>query len=432
MSAVTGQSLPGGMPADAGAGSAVTKQQPKVILHIGEPKTGSTFLQQIMWRNRAALAGQGVVLPGHHPQDHFRASQDLRGMEKLASDPAGSWKGEWDILARESKQAPRAAVISHELFAAADAEHARQAVASLQPNEVHVVLTVRDIAGLLPAEWQESVKHRNARGWEDWLGDVIDRESVASDRRQYWFWRVHDTLEILRIWSLYVPADRIHVVMTPPRSASPGLLWQRFAGLLEIDPASVDITRARANASLGLIDVEYLRRLNAELDPEVPDWFYMWTVKEGLAHVALAERPADQRLVLPAERRAWAREYDESVIAALRDAGYDLVGDVSELRPPDPPEAVLSPSSLPAEQVLEAAVQASAALVRNQYLREFPAAGAPQVTGDYLADRLTARVGALPWLKRTVREVSSRHQSVRWLRVLAWRVLERSRARSTD
>ena len=106
MSAVTDQSLPGDLPAAAAARSAAAGQRPRVFLHIGEPKTGSTFLQQVIWRNRATLAGQGVVLPGHHPQDHFRASQDLRGLKKLASDPAGSWTGEWDILARQSKQAP--------------------------------------------------------------------------------------------------------------------------------------------------------------------------------------------------------------------------------------------------------------------------------------------------------------------------------------
>ena len=38
----------------------------RVFLHIGEPKTGTTFLQQVMWSNRAELAAQGVVLPGHH------------------------------------------------------------------------------------------------------------------------------------------------------------------------------------------------------------------------------------------------------------------------------------------------------------------------------------------------------------------------------
>src|SRR3984885_13139059 len=148
------------------------RPRPRVLVHIGEPKTGTTFLQQVMWSNRAELAAQGVVLPGHHPQDHFRASQDLRGIQKLPSDPAGSWTGEWEILATEARQAQQVAVISHELFSAADPAEAQRAVQALQPADVHLVLTVRDIASLLPAEWQETVKHRNSRGWDDWLGDV--------------------------------------------------------------------------------------------------------------------------------------------------------------------------------------------------------------------------------------------------------------------
>ncbi len=306
---------------------------PRVLLHIGEPKTGTTFLQQVMWRNRGELAAQGVVLPGHHPQDHYRASQDLRDIQKKASDPTGSWTGEWEILARQAQQAPRVAVISHELFSAADAQQAERAVRSLEPAEVHIVLTVRDMASLLPAEWQETVKHRNARGWEDWLGDVIDTESVSADRRQWWFWRVHDSLAILALWSRFVPAGRIHVITVPPRGAGSGLLWERFASLLGADPASVDLSRARPNASLGLAEVEFLRRLNQVLPEEVPDWFYMWNVKETVAHQALAARPPGARLVLPASRDTWAKEQAESLIAGLKDSGYDLVGALDELRP---------------------------------------------------------------------------------------------------
>lgn len=432
MSAVTDQSRPGDVPARASGRAAAARQRPKVFLHIGEPKTGSTFLQQVVWRNRAALAAQGVVLPGHHPQDHFRASQDLRGIQKLATDPAGSWTGEWGILANESKQAPRVAVISHELFAAVDAGQAHQAVTSLQPADVHVVLTARDMASLLPAEWQETVKHRNARSWEDWLSDVIDTESVQPDRREWWFWRVHDTMEILRLWSDYVPAGNIHLITAPPRGSDPGVLWQRFASLIEVDPASVDISRARANASLGLSEVEFLRRLNAELSAEIPDWFYMWTVKEGLAHVTLASRQSGDRLVLPPARHAWASDYADTLVAGLRAARYDLVGDLDELRPAEPGDRVVSPADQPADQILDAAIQATAALVLNQYRKEYPAAR--PVTGERgaLADRVTSRVAASPLVKRTVRELSSRHPAVRRLRVFAWRALERSRARSTD
>jgi hypothetical protein len=406
---------------------------PRVFLHIGEPKTGTTFLQQVMWRNRGELAAQGVVLPGHHPQDHYRASQDLRGIPKLASDPAGSWSGEWEILARQAQQAARVAVISHELFSAADAEQAERAVASLQPAEVHVVLTVRDMATLLPAEWQETVKHRNALGFQDWLEDVIDRESYSADRRQWWFWRVHDTLAILDVWARHVPAERIHVITTPPRGSDNALLWQRFACLLDVDPASVDISRARANSSLGLPEIEFLRRLNEMLPDEVPDWFYMWNVKEAVAHRALATRPRDGRLVLPADRDDWARKQAETLVTALGDSSYDLVGALDELRPAGPPpvtEPSASPAEQPAGRVLDAAVHAASALVVNQYHKEYPAAR-PQPSQDRqrgLVARVESTVASSPRLKRTVRELSSRFPPVRRLRIVAWRRLERRRA----
>jgi hypothetical protein len=414
---------------------ALAVARPKVFLHIGEPKTGTTFLQQVMWGNRAELAEQGVVLPGHHPQDHYRASQDLRGIVKLASDPAGSWTGEWEILARQAQQAAKTAVISHELFSAADAEHAERAVRTLQPAEVHVVITVRDMATLLPAEWQETVKHRSTRDWEDWLGDVIDRESVAAGRREWWFWRVHDTLAILGIWSRYLPADRIHVITTPPRGSSAGLLWERFASLIGVDPGSVDLSRGRPNASLGLPEIEFLRRLNLALPREVPDWFYMWNVKEAIAHKELAGQPRGGRLVLPADRDAWAKEHAEALVAGLRDSGYDLIGDLGELLPGPSAEPAARPAEQPAEQVLDAAVRAAAALVANQYQRQYAAAKPkpqpqPEQGGHRgLAGLVESAVASSPRLKRTVRELSSRYPAVRRMRIVAWRALERSRAR---
>jgi hypothetical protein len=418
------------MPSRADTDSSTTPGRPRVVLHIGEPKTGTTFLQQVMWRNRAELAAQGVVLPGHHPQDHYRASQDLRDIPKLASDPAGSWTGEWEILARQAQQAPRVAVISHELFSAADPQQADRAVRSLEPAEVHVVLTVRDMASLLPAEWQETVKHRNARGWEDWLGDVIDRESVSADRRQWWFWRVHDTLAILDIWSRLVPRERVHVITTPVRGSSNGLLWERFASLLEVDPGSVDLSRARANASLGLPEVEFLRRLNEVLPDEVPDWFYMWNVKEAVAHQALAARPRRGRLVLPGDREAWAKEQAQVLISALKESDYDVVGSVDELWPQPAAEPAAGLADQPAEQVLDAAVQAASALVVNQYRKAYPAAR-PQPGHDGqrgLVGRVESTVASSPRLKRTVRELSSRYSAVRRLRIVAWRAMERRRA----
>src|ERR1700754_1132007 len=53
---VTRAQLPGS------AGS--THTCPVVYLHIGAPKSGTTFIQNVLWRNKEVLAEQGVVLPG--------------------------------------------------------------------------------------------------------------------------------------------------------------------------------------------------------------------------------------------------------------------------------------------------------------------------------------------------------------------------------
>jgi hypothetical protein len=384
-----------------------------------------------MWRNRGELAAAGVLLPGHHPQDHFRAQNDLRDVEKLPSDPAGSWAAEWDVLALQARESAGVSVISHELFCAADAGQAERAVRSLRPAEVHVVLTVRDMASLLPAEWQETVKHRNDRTWSGWLHDVIDTESVAPDRREYWFWRVHDTMAILAAWARHVPPENVHVITVPPQGSGNALLWERFAGLLGIDPASADTSRARPNASLGVPEIEFLRRLNQSLSPEIPDWFYMWNVKETLAHETLAARPRTARLVLPADRAAWAADQAEALIAALKESRYDIIGDLDELRPRPASDPALEPDATLAADLLEPALEAAAAAVLHHYRRLYPAA-APQrapATARGLVSRVESKVASSDRFKRAVRELSGRYPAVRQLRLRVWQATERRRVR---
>jgi hypothetical protein len=225
---------------------------------------------------------------------------------------------------------------------------------------------VRDIGSLLPAEWQETVKHRNAEGWDDWLSTVIDVESVDPERRQFWFWRVHDTLAVLDLWSSRVPPERVHVITMPQRGSDPDLLWHRFAGVVGVDPAGVDTKAARSNASLGLAEVELLRRVNRALPEEIPGFAYMRNVKGTLAHSALADRPSRLgRLELPPERENWAQEHAAGVVAGLRAAGYDIVGDLAELRPRSSSGTGTHPLQVSSEEMLDSAVIAIATLVER-------------------------------------------------------------------
>jgi len=415
----------------------------RIYVHIGEPKTGTSFLQHVLWSNRARLAVQGVVLPGYSNGGHARASQDLREVQRLAGDPADPWIGEWDVLTGQALQAPDAAVISNELLAACNARQADRAVRSLLPAQVHIVVTVRDFATLLPAEWQETVRCRGTIPWEEWLDGVVGAAGKPDRRRRSWFWTVHDTIAILRLWSRDIPSDHVHVITLPPQGAT-NELWLRFASVLGIGSSTIDLPQHRANTSLGLAEAEFLRRLNEELSDRVPRWFYTWNIKRILASDVLSARPPQARLLLPPGQHAWAREQSEILVAGLRDSKYHIVGDLGELLPPPATERYVPPASLPAEQLLDVALRATAALADRQHRGDIitsssdltvgmgPAKGQARKPGSLrqVASRLGWAILKRSRVKRMLYQASGR-PTVRNLRILAWRILTRPGRRRT-
>jgi hypothetical protein len=135
--------------------------------------------------------------------------------------------------------------------------------------------------------------------------------------------------------------------------------------------------------------------------------------------------------VLPADRAAWAGEQAETLITALKESPFDIIGDLDELRPRPAPDAAVRPDDSPAGEMLEAATEAAAAAVLHHYRKRFPAA-APQrtpATARSLVSRVESKVASSDRFKRTVRELSSRYPAVRKVRVRVWQATERRRVR---
>ena len=47
----------------------------RIFLHIGLPKTATTYLQSILWASREQLERDGVRLPGTERRDHLWATR---------------------------------------------------------------------------------------------------------------------------------------------------------------------------------------------------------------------------------------------------------------------------------------------------------------------------------------------------------------------
>lgn len=334
-----------------------------IYLHVGAPKTGTTFLQDVLWHHRESLATAGVLFARRRYGDHYHASLNLRGVP----DPAPTPTGTWDHVVQQVRDWPGTSVVSHELFAAARPDAVERAMESLGADRVHVVYTVRDLWHLLGAEWQESTKHGRSLSFAAYLHDVLERGTDGVVGR--WFWSVHDPVDVLARWSAWLPPERVHVVTVPPRGADPTLLWQRFAGLVGLEPARWDTSVARTNTSLGAAEVTFLRLVNERIGAGTRGMAgsrdYSRFATGLLAQDILAGRSGKARYAPPPALFEEVRARSERFAAGLHDAGYAVVGDLDEIVPTGPGAPTRDPDTTTDEEILDIGHDALAELLQR-------------------------------------------------------------------
>jgi hypothetical protein len=332
----------------------------RVFLHIGTPKSGTTYLQEKLALNRDAIAQQGLTYPDTRTGNHFEAALDL--IEERWAGEREVARGQWSALVGDARKAPGDVVISHEILAAATPEQVATAMAAFADDEVHLVLTARDLARQLPAEWQENVKHRGRRSFSKFLNRVTRARRVGP---KLWFWRVQSVPDVLTRWGNGLSPDRIHVVTVPPADAPRDLLWRRFATVLGLDPDLPYEEATDFNPSLGIAETAVVRQLNRRLAGKgIARPVYVDLVREVIARDTLALRADQIRAVLPPRRWPFVEEVTREWHEWLVGSGVDVVGDLDDLRPRRPDyDTWTHPDKPPADLVADAALDALAAVI---------------------------------------------------------------------
>lgn len=335
---------------------------------MGLPKSGTTFLQAMLVAHKEQLAQAGLLFPGENGwKDHVRAVRDVRQFKLRSRRTRREVPGAWDRLARQMREWPGDSILSMEWLCRAEPEQVQRILRDLAPARVEVVFTLRDLGRTIPASWQESIQNRDQWTWPEFWAQIADDdpEIARPDRR---FWRLHDAVALLGRWTPYVPADRIHVITVPRAGAPPGLLWERFCGVLGVDPIRFPATQPARNESLGVVSTEMLRRVNSRTRAAgISSETHQSLIAHQLAKRGLSRRRGQEpSLTIPADRRAWVRERAEEEIAGIRAAGVAVVGDLDELRPDLSVGVGIQPEDLDATVLLDAALDAVALAVRQR------------------------------------------------------------------
>ena len=317
-----------------------------VLVHIGPHKTGTTTLQGAFHASRAALAKNGVHYagPGRHPMLAVLALTETPGRR---GDPPPS-RELWDELVAEVQAAPdERVVVSSEFFADGTPGVAERVVDDLGRDRVHVVVTLRPLARILPSQWQQYVQNGLLVSWADWLDRTLAKayngDAFEEIRPTPSFWNRHAHGDLVARWAKVVGPENITVVVLD--ESDHGMLFRTFESLLGVPVGTLSPDPDLTNRSLTAGEVELVRLLNEEFQRRNwNDALYGRFVRTGVAKKLLAlRRPEEDEPVITMPRWGLERAADIGSRAAdqIRASGVRVVGDLaalSELPPADEPD----------------------------------------------------------------------------------------------
>nr|MCU0296220.1 hypothetical protein [Candidatus Nanopelagicales bacterium] len=304
----------------------------------------------------------GVCLPGRQRYSRVHATRDvLRWAPAREPRPPQSWQ---QLAGEVNRWKGRSAVLSQEFMCRMKPDQVQGIVQSFPHSSVRVVLTVRDVARLLPAQWQTQMRSRST--WK--LAEYADAVAGVSEGPRArtmadHFWERHDYRPILERWAAVIGMDHIQVVTVPASGADPDELWRRFCQACELD-ATNSRPGEKSHESLGAVSAELMRRLNAR--PAVAEMSirtYQKSVSDALTRKVLGHRRSvEPGLSLPEVHAEWAVRESTRLIADIEAVGVRVVGDLDDLRPRPGRKPAVAPEEIPDADLLEAALDGLAGL----------------------------------------------------------------------
>lgn len=334
---------------------------PRLYLHVGFMKTGTSYLQSVFWGSLDALRAQGMDLVPGTPVATHRLMLDVTGRYQPGEDPPAVGRAVERLPALlTASTTPRALVTSETLVPADDQQIARL-LAACKSHEVHLVLTVRDLARQIPSSWQQRLRMGSPETYDDFLARLRRTEGSPDEPGA---WRQKDLVAALERWGRHVPRDRIHVVTVPPPECEPEELLRRFCSVLEVDHAPLRTDATRANEALGHVGAELLRRVNSRIDDRLKTRRLFGEIGKRYFALGVIGSGSGRKIKLPEEYAEWCRAVSEKYADHLR-TGYHVVGDPDDLLPVA--SACTSEPHLPTDaELAEAGADALAAVLTDR------------------------------------------------------------------
>jgi hypothetical protein len=319
------------------------------MVHIGPHKTGTTAVQSALFAARSEIQRQGVIYAseGRHAMTAVLAGLQLPDAWSEYRTPPPRWK--WTRLLRKvtSAKADRV-VMSSEFFADGEPDAIRRVVDELDPERIHVIVTLRPLARIVPSQWQQAIQNQLTTPLDQWVRDLLDKPEGAAGS---FFWRRHRHDLLVQRWAQIVGTDRVTAIALD--EGDPDMLLRVFERLTGLRAGTLQAAESITNRSMTLPEIELIRAFNIAYKAEkLPRRLYTRVIRFGAAALMEARPPLpdEPRLTLP----GWSIEpigaMARQIVEGIRQSGVRVIGDLEGLlAAPEPADETAVPAAVSPE-----------------------------------------------------------------------------------
>ena len=315
----------------------------RVLLHVGAPKTGTSFVQDILFTNRDALRERGILYAADRHDAHFLAALDL--MELPWGGLEHEAVGAWDRLAAEVREWPGTAIISHEILGTASRVQVARALESLGvARDRGPPRLLRPRPG--PPDPRGVAGERQAPPDEDLRPLPGEPPRPRAQRRggAVVLGRPGGARRARPLGRVAPPRAR------PPRHGAAARARARpccGSGSPDCSASTRPSSprRSKSNTSLGVPESAMIRRLNLRLNDALPNHHYRAFVREMVVHRNLSRRSGSPA-PLAARRRLPLGQRPRSLVGQRARAAGVRRGRLPRRPGPGRPAAVRRPRPL--------------------------------------------------------------------------------------
>jgi hypothetical protein len=194
---------------------------------------------------------------------------------------------------------------------------------------VHIVVTLRPLAKILPSQWQQFVQAGTRTSYDDFLVTIFDSKDEGQAPL---FWRRHRHDELIARWVAVAGVPNVTVVAVDDRDHSMVLrVFEELTGLRE---GTLETAADRANRSLTYPEVEVVRAFNVlALDESLDRALQAKLMRYGAA-AYMKQRdpgPAEARIATPGWALEAATDVAREMVERIAASGVRVVGDLDAM-----------------------------------------------------------------------------------------------------